>query len=136
MLTKPVMTCDDAAKILLAARAEASSHQWEVSIAVCDDGGHLLGFMRMPGANIASTTISQSKAQTAALMRRETKGVEEMINGGRTAFLSAPGLSGMLEGGVPILIDGQCVGAVGVSGVKPAEDAQVARLGAQALSST
>jgi glc operon protein GlcG len=133
MLTKPVMTCDDALKILDAARAEASSQQWAVSIAVCDDGGHLLAFVRLPGANLASANISQAKAHTAALMRRETKGVEEMINNGRYAFLSAPGLSGMLEGGVPVMVDGQCVGAVGVSGVKADQDAQIARAGTLAV---
>jgi glc operon protein GlcG len=133
MTSKPVMSCDEAYLILHAAQAEARKQQWEVSIAVCDDGGHLLGFIRMPGANIASATISQSKAQTAALMRRETKGVEEMINGGRFAFLSAPGLSGMLEGGVPVMVNGQCVGAVGVSGVKADQDAQIARAGALAV---
>jgi glc operon protein GlcG len=133
MMSKPVMTCDDAFKIVHAAQAEARSQQWEVSIAVCDDGGHLLAFVRMQGANIASATISQAKAQTAALMRRETKGVEEMINTGRFAFLSAPGLSGMLEGGVPVMVDGQCVGAVGVSGVKAPQDAQIALCGAKAV---
>jgi glc operon protein GlcG len=133
MLTKQVLTSDDALKILHAAQEEARGNNWAVSIAVCDDGGHLLGFIRLPGANIASATISQAKAQTAAHMKRETKGVEEMINGGRTAFLSAPGLAGMLEGGVPIMVDGQCVGAVGVSGVKPAEDAQIAACGARAI---
>lgn len=133
MLTKQVLTSDDALKILHAAQEEARGNHWAVSIAVCDDGGHLLGFIRLPGANIASATISQAKAQTAAHMKRETKGVEEMINGGRTAFLSAPGLAGMLEGGVPIMVDGQCVGAVGVSGVKPAEDAQIAACGARAI---
>jgi glc operon protein GlcG len=133
MLTKQMLTSDDALKILQAAQEEARSNNWAVSIAVCDDGGHLLGFIRLPGANIASATISQAKAQTAAHMKRETKGVEEMINGGRTAFLSAPGLAGMLEGGVPIMVDGQCVGAVGVSGVKPAEDAQIAACGARAI---
>lgn len=129
MMTKPVLTSEDAVKILQAAEHEARSHQWAVSIAVCDDGGHLLAFVRLPGANIASVQIAQAKAQTAAQMRRETKGVEDMINAGRYAFLSAPGIAGMLEGGVPLMVDGQCAGAVGVSGVKPAEDAQVARCG-------
>jgi len=133
VISKPVMTSDDAFKVLLAAQDEARRHQWAVSIAVCDDGGHLLGFLRMPGANLASANISQAKAHTAALMRRETKGVEDMINGGRQAFLSAPGLTGMLEGGVPILVEGHCVGAVGISGVKPAEDAQIAMAGVLAI---
>lgn len=133
MMSKPVITSDDAVKMLRAAQEEAQRHNWVVSIAVCDDGGHLLAFVRMPGAGISSIAVSQGKAQTAAYMRRETKGVEEMINGGRFAFLSAPGMQGMLEGGVPIFVEGQCVGAVGVSGVKPAEDAQIAQCGAQAL---
>jgi uncharacterized protein GlcG (DUF336 family) len=127
------MTSDDAIKALQAAQQEAQANQWAVSIAVCDDGGHLLGFVRMQGANVASATISQAKAATAAQMKRETKGIEEMINGGRYAFLSAPKLEGLLEGGVPVLVDGQCVGAVGVSGVKPGEDAQIAKAGALAV---
>lgn len=133
MISKQVMTADDAAQVPQAAQAEATQHEWPVSIAVCDDGGYLLAFVRLSGANLASADIAQAKAQTAARMRRETKGVEEMINGGRTAFLSAPGLAGLLEGGVPIMVDGQCVGAVGISGVKPAEDAQIAKAGAAAL---
>ena len=86
-----------------------------------------------PGATPASAQIAQAKARTAALMRRETLGVEQMINQGRTAFLSVPGLDGLLEGGVPVLVDGHCVGAVGVSGVKSTEDAQIARAGIAAL---
>lgn len=133
MLTKQVLTGDDALLILQAAQEEARAHQWAVSIAVCDDGGHLLGFVRMPGANPASAGIAQSKALTAAMLRRETQAVEDMINGGRTAFVTAPGLSGMLEGGVPVMVGGQCVGAVGVSGVKAPEDAQIAKRGAQVM---
>lgn len=132
MMSKPAMTSDDALKILQAAQDEAKRQQWAVSIAVCDDGGHLLAFVRLPGANIASATISQAKARTAAHMRRETQGIEDMINEGRPAFLSAPGLEGMLGGGVPVLVGGHCVGAVGVSGVKPTEDAQVAKAGVAA----
>ena len=133
MINKPVMTSEDAFKALHAAQQEALAHQWAVSIAVCDDGGHLLGFVRMPGANIASATISQSKSATAAHMKRETKGIEEMINGGRFAFLSVPKLEGLLEGGVPVLVNGQCLGAVGVSGVKPGEDAQIAKAAVDAV---
>ena len=80
-----------------------------------------------------SAHISQAKARTAALGRRDTKGYEDMINQGRYAFLSAPTVQGLLEGGVPIMKDGQCIGAVGVSGVKAPEDAQVARAGVAAL---
>jgi glc operon protein GlcG len=76
--------------------------------------------------------IAPAKAQTAAVGRRESKVYEDMINAGRHSFLSAP-LTGMLEGGVPIVVDGQCIGAVGVSGVKSNEDAQIARAGIAAL---
>ncbi|MDF3823338.1 heme-binding protein, partial [Leptospira sp. 96542] len=85
------------------------------------------------GAAPVSAHISSAKARTAALGRRESKVYEEVINGGRYSFLSAPTLEGMLEGGVPILKDGQCLGAVGVSGVKSAEDAQIARAGIAAI---
>lgn len=136
MISKQVLTSEDAFTILKAAQAEAARQQWAVSIAVCDDGGHLLAFVRMPGANLASARISQAKAHTAALMKRETKGVEDMVNSGRAAFLSAPGLEGMLEGGVPVMVDGLCAGAVGVSGVKPMEDAQVAKVSIEALLAT
>jgi uncharacterized protein GlcG (DUF336 family) len=104
-----------------------------VSIAIVDDGGHLLWLQRLDGAAPISAQIAPAKAQTAALGRRESRVYEEVINGGRYSFLSAPGLHGLLEGGVPILKDGQCIGAVGVSGVKSSEDAQVARAGIAAL---
>ena len=80
--------------------------------------------------------MATAKARTAALGKRESKLYEEMINQGRTAFLSAPGLAGLLEGGVPILVDGHLVGAVGVSGVKSSEDAQVARAGVASVAGT
>jgi uncharacterized protein GlcG (DUF336 family) len=86
----------------------------------------------MDGAAPVSAHIAPGKARSAALGRRESKGYEDMINGGRTAFLSAP-LDGMLEGGVPIMKDGQCIGAIGISGAKPAEDTQVAKAGLAAL---
>jgi uncharacterized protein GlcG (DUF336 family) len=92
-----------------------------------DDGGHLLWLQRLDGAAPVSAHIAPAKAHTAALGRRETKVYEEMVNGGRSSFLSAPEIKGLLEGGVPIMKDGQCLGAVGVSGVKSAEDAQIAR---------
>ena len=129
MNTKPCLTDEDASRIGAAAAAEARSHQWPVSIAIVDDGGHLLWLQRLDGAAPISAQIAPAKARTAALGRRESKGYEDMINQGRMSFLSAPGLEGMLEGGVPILAGGQCVGAVGVSGVKSSEDAQIARAG-------
>ncbi|HTP72387.1 MAG TPA: heme-binding protein [Burkholderiaceae bacterium] len=132
MKNKPCLTAADARAIAAAAEAEAEAHGWAVSIAVVDDGGHLWWLQRLEGAAPISSEIAPAKARTAALGRRESKAYEEMINQGRVSFLSAP-LHGMLEGGVPILVDGQCVGAVGVSGVKSAEDAQIARVGIAAL---
>jgi glc operon protein GlcG len=133
MKTKPFLTIDDTRRIAAAAEAEANAHQWAVTIAIVDDGGHLLWLQRLDGAAPISAQIAPAKAHTAALGRRESKVYEDMVNGGRVSFLSAPGLSGLLEGGVPIVVDGQCLGAVGVSGVKSTEDAQIARAGIAAL---
>jgi len=133
MKTKSVLEFADVKAIAAAAEAEALKHNWAVSIAIVDDGGHLLWFQRMDGAAPISAHIAPGKARTSAMGRRETKIYEDMINGGRVSFLSAPGLEGMLEGGVPILKDGQCLGAVGVSGVKSTEDAQIAKAGVAAI---
>jgi uncharacterized protein GlcG (DUF336 family) len=134
MKTQPVLGLDDVKAIAAAAEAEALKNQWAVTIAIVDAGGHLLWLQRLDGAAPVSAAIAPAKARTAALGRRETKVYEDMINGGRTSFLSAPLIDGMLEGGVPVLVDGHCVGAVGVSGVKSTEDAQIARAGIAALS--
>ena len=133
MHTKPVLDLADIKLIAAAAEAEALKNQWAVTIAIVDDGGHLLWLQRLDGAAPISAQIAPAKAQTAAYGRRESKVYEEMINGGRVSFLSAPGLQGLLEGGVPILKGGQCLGAVGVSGVKSVEDVQVAKAGIAAL---
>lgn len=133
MKNKPYLSLDEVKRIAAAAETEAQANGWAVSIAIVDDGGHLLWLQRLDGAAAISAQIAPAKAHTAALGRRESKVYEDMINQGRTSFLSAPGLSGLLEGGVPILVDGFCVGAVGVSGVKSIEDAQIARAGITAL---
>lgn len=130
---RPALNLEDVKRIIAASEAEAQRNGWPVTIAVVDDGGHLLALQRLDGAAPVSAQIAPAKAHTAALGRRESRVYEEMINQGRVSFLSAPGLEGMLEGGVPILVEGHCVGAVGVSGVKSAEDAQVARAGIAAL---
>jgi glc operon protein GlcG len=132
MQSKSVLTVAEATRILDAARAEAEKNQWAVTIAVVDDGGHPLALLRLDGCAPIGAYIAPEKARTAALGRRESKQYEDMINGGRTAFLSAP-LVATLEGGVPIVVDGQVVGAVGVSGVKPDQDSQVARFAANSL---
>ncbi|MET3107178.1 glc operon protein GlcG [Oxalobacteraceae bacterium GrIS 2.11] len=134
MQTKPVLMLEDVKKIAAAAEAEAIAHQWAVVISIVDDGGHLLWLQRLDGVAPISTHIAPAKARTAAMGRRESKIYEDMINNGRASFLSAPLIEGMLEGGVPIMVDGHCVGAIGVSGVKSAEDAQIAKAGIAALS--
>lgn len=133
MKTKHTLELADLKAVAAAAEAEALKNHWAVSIAIVDDGGHLLWLQRLDGAPPISSHIAPAKANTAAVGRRESKVYEDLINGGRTSFLSAPDLKGMLEGGVPIIKDGQCLGAVGVSGVKSTEDAQIARAGISAL---
>ena len=133
MKNKPFLEAADADAILAAAEAEALKNNWAVVIAVVDDGGHLLALKRLDGVATISSYIAPAKAKTAALGRRESRIYEELINGGRTSFLSAPNLEGMLEGGVPIMKDGLCLGAVGVSGVKSADDARIAQAGIAAL---
>ncbi len=133
MKTKHTLELADLKTIAAAAEAEALRNQWAVTIAIVDDGGHLLWLQRLDGAPAISAHIAPAKANTAALGRRETKVYEDVINGGRYSFLSAPEIKGMLEGGVPILKDGQVIGAVGVSGVKSSEDVQIARAGIAAL---
>ena len=133
MNTKPFLSLTDVKSMAAAAEAEAVANQWIVTIAIVDDGGHLLWLQRLDGAAPISSHIAPAKARTAALGRRESRLYEEMINQGRMSFLSAPLLEGMLEGGVPVMVNGQCVGAIGVSGVKSNEDAQIARAGIAAL---
>jgi glc operon protein GlcG len=132
MNRKAVLSQTEVSQILAAARTEAQNNQWAVTIVVVDDGGHPLALERLDGCAPGSAYIATEKARTSALGRRESKFYEDMVNGGRHAFLSAPLLTS-LEGGVPIVFDGQVIGAVGVSGVKAEQDAQVAKAGAQCL---
>jgi len=132
MQHKAVLSQKEVAQILQAARNEAQQQGWAVAIAVVDDGGHPLALERLDGCAPIGAYIATEKARSAAIGRRETKGYEDMVNGGRTAFVSAP-LITSLEGGVPIVVEGQVVGAVGVSGVKAEQDAQVAKAGIAAL---
>ncbi len=133
MKTKSTLEFSDVKAIAAAAEAEALRNNWAVTIAIVDDGGHLLSLQRLDGAAAISSHIAPAKANTAAMGRRDSKVYEDMINGGRVSFLSAPQMQGLLEGGVAIMKDGQCLGAVGVSGVKSAEDAQIARAGIAAI---
>ena len=132
MQHKAVLSQNEVAQILQAARSEAQQQGWAVAIAVVDDGGHPLALERLDGCAPIGAYIATEKARSAAIGRRETKGYEDMVNGWRNAFLSAP-LITSLEGGVPVLVDGQVVGAVGVSWVKAEQDSQVAKAGIAAL---
>ncbi len=105
MHSKPVLGREEVARVLGAAREEAQRQGWAVSIAVVDDGGHPLALERLDGCAPIGAYIATEKARSAALGRRETKRYEDMINGGRSAFLSVPLLQATLEGGVPILVD-------------------------------
>ncbi len=133
MLMKPVLGLNDVKKIAAAAEAEANANNWSVTISIVDDGGHLLWLQRLDGAPAISAHIAPAKAKTAALGRRESKIYEDVINNGRYSFLSVPEIAGVLEGGVPIIVDGHYIGAVGVSGVKSTEDVQIAKAGIAAL---
>ncbi|WP_455887242.1 heme-binding protein [Pseudomonas rustica] len=132
MHLKAILGQEEVSRILNQAIAEAKAQTWAVAIAVVDDGGHPLGLVRLDNCAPISAYIAGEKARSAALGCRETKDYEAMVNGGRTAFLSAPLLTS-LEGGVPIILDGVVVGAVGVSGVKAEQDAQIAKAGIAAL---
>ncbi len=133
MRSKQALTLSDVKKIATAAEAEAVANKWAVTIAIVDDGGNLLWLQRLDGAAPVSASIAPSKARTSALGQRETKVYEDVINNGRYSFLSAPNIDGLLEGGVPVMVGSDCVGAVGVSGVKSSEDAQIAKAGIAAL---
>ncbi|RZS58612.1 GlcG/HbpS family heme-binding protein [Sphaerotilus mobilis] len=133
MKTRSALTHEDLRRMAAAAEAEAVKNSWAVTFAIVDDGGHLLWLQRLDGAAPLSSHIAPAKARTAALGRRESRIYEEMINQGRVSFVTAPEVDALLEGGVPIIIDGDCIGAIGVSGVKSTEDAQIAKAGIAAL---
>lgn len=131
MKTKPCLTLEDCRKIGAACEAEARKNKWNVAIAILDDGGHPLWLERLDGATPANVEIAIGKARTAAVTRRTTKTWEDRIAGGRLAMLGMPVLP--VQGGVPIMVQNECVGAVGVSGVQSHEDEQIANAGIAAL---
>lgn len=135
MNTKPILTLTDVNLILDRAQAEAEANGWPVTIAVADDGGYLLGLRRLDNAAPFTANVATEKARTAAIGRKETQVFEDMINNGRSAFLSAP-LEGLLAGGVPVTINGQTAGSVGVSGVQPGQDIQIAKAGIEAAAAS
>lgn len=123
---------NDAKRAAAAAEAEANKNHWAVVIAIVDASGHLLYLQRNDGAQLGSLEVALGKATTAALFRRPTKEWEERLAEGRLGYLSFPNRT-LLEGGVPVVVDGEIVGAIGVSGVKSGEDAQIARAGVAVL---
>jgi glc operon protein GlcG len=131
MKMRPMLTLDDCRKISAGAEAEAIRNKWIVCIAILDDGGHLLHLERMDGATPANADIAVQKARTAALTRRTSKAWEDRVAAGRLAMLKMPVLP--VQGGVPIMVEGACVGAVGVSGVQSHEDEQIAEAGINTL---
>jgi uncharacterized protein GlcG (DUF336 family) len=131
MRNKPCLTAADVKKMLAACEAEAAKNKWNVSIAVVDDGGYLLGFTRMDGCASISAEVSLGKARTSAMTKRPSKFFEDRVKD-RPAFAGFP--AGILiQGGVPVMHQNECVGAIGVSGVQSHEDEQVAQAGANAL---
>jgi glc operon protein GlcG len=131
MKSRPSLTLDDCKKMGAACEAEARKNNWNVAIAILDDGGHLLWLARMDGATPANAEIAIGKGRTSAVTRRSSKTWEDRIAGGRLSMLGMPVLP--VQGGIPIVHDGQCIGAIGVSGVQSHEDEQIANAGAAAL---
>ena len=131
MKSRPSLTLEDCKKMGAACEAEARKNNWNVAIAILDDGGHLLWVERMDGATPANVEIAIGKGRTAAVTRRSSKTWEDRIAGGRLSMLGMPVLP--VQGGIPVVHDGQCVGAIGVSGVQSHEDEQIANAGAATL---
>jgi glc operon protein GlcG len=131
MKTRSYLTLDDCRRISAAAEAEAARNNWNVVIAILDDGGHLLHLVRMDGATPANAEIAVGKARTSAVTRRPSKMWEDRIAAGRVSMLGMPVLP--VQGGLPIVVDGVCVGGIGASGVQSHEDEQICQAGIEAL---
>ena len=131
MKTKPCLTLDDCRRITAAAEAEAKKNNWNVTIAIVDDGGHVLLLTRMDGTAPVTAEIATQKSRSAAIARRSTKVTEDRIAAGRIALLRMPPLP--VQGGLPIMVQNECVGGIGVSGVQSHEDEQVCSAGLAVL---
>jgi glc operon protein GlcG len=130
--TKHCLTLADAKRIAAAAEAEAVRQGWNVVVAVHDDGGNLIYLQRMDGTQIGSVIVAQEKARTAVLFKRPSKALEDAVLGGRPVVMTMPGAT-PIEGGLPLVFEGEVVGAIGVSGVQSFQDGVVAKAGADAL---
>ena len=132
MNNKLILTLDDAKIITAAAESEARRNDWPVVIAIVDDGAHLLHLLRLDNTQFGSIDVAIQKARTAIAFRRPTKVWEEHISDGRMRYLGLPGTL-PIEGGQPIAVNGQFIGAIGVSGVRSNQDAQIAQAGLDSL---
>ena len=131
MKSRPMLTLEDCRKISAAAETEARKNNWNVCIAILDDGGHLLHLVRMDGASPANARIAVEKGRTAAQSRRSPAAWQERIRT-RPELLRMPEIT-PVQGGLPIMVEGGCVGGVGVSGVQSHEDEQIAKAGIDTL---
>lgn len=132
LATKRALTLEIAKEISAAAEAEAVKNSWTMVIAIVDDGGRLMHLIRRDGTQYGSIEVAQDKARTAIAFRRPSKALEDAVAGGRNAILGLNGAT-PIEGGIPIVVDGEMVGAIGVSGGSSAQDGQVAQAGINAL---
>ncbi len=132
MMMKHCLTLADAKGIAAAAEAEAARNDWRVVVAICDDGGNLLYLQRMDDTQVGSVQVAIEKARTACLFKRPSKAIEEVVASGRTVMMALPGAT-PIEGGLPLLHQGQLVGAIGVSGVQSFQDGIVAKAGVGVL---
>jgi glc operon protein GlcG len=129
---QPILTLEAATRIADAAQAEATRNKWNVVIAVVDGGGYLVHLRRLDGTQLGSVAVAEDKAKSAALFRRPTKAFADAVASGRTGILRLSGAI-PIEGGVPLLVGDQVVGAIGVSGVMSEQDGQVAQAGVRAF---
>ena len=134
MHSQIILSIDDAKHIADACRAKASAEGWNVVIAIVDDGGHLMYLERMDGTQKASSVVAAEKARTALLFKRPTKALEAAVLAGRTIMMMLPGAT-PIEGGLPLVRNGQYLGAIGVSGVQSFEDGIIAEAGIACLNS-
>lgn len=132
MRNKPALTLADAKRVAAAAEAEAAKNGWNVVIAILDDGANLLYLQRMDGTQIGSILVAQEKGRTAVSFKRPSKAFEDVVVGGRQVMLAMPGAT-PIEGGLPLVYEGEIVGAIGISGVQSSQDGIIAKAGADAL---
>lgn len=131
MYEKKILSLEDVKRVAAAAEAEANRNDWNVVIAIVDDGGHLM-YLQREKVQLGSVEVAITKAKVAVMFRRPTRFWEETVSSGRLGYLAMPGML-PLEGGVPLIYEGEIVGAIGISGVKSSEDGQIAQAGADAL---